>query len=300
MTAPSNPICMACGEAVEADWTFCPACEAPLGQPTCSACRRAVKPHWKRCPTCGQRLSAGRAEVEPAFHLPPVVEPRTGIELIFVSAGCFEMGDTGGDGSENERPVHTVSLSGFYLGRVPVTQGQWMRLMPENPSRFQKGDTYPVEQVRWEDVGAFLDALNRVGDGHFRLPSEAEWEYAARSGGKPERYSGGDRVEDVAWFEANSGGTTHPVGQKKPNALGLCDMSGNVWEWCLDRFDPAAYPLHPPRDPVWEQGGLDRVIRGGSWNLDAWSARCTRRFGYPPGFAGPALGFRVLMALPAG
>jgi formylglycine-generating enzyme required for sulfatase activity len=156
-----------------------------------------------------------------------------------------------------------------------------------------------VEQVCWDDVQAFLALLNRGGQGRFRLPSEAEWEFAARSGGKAERFSGADSPDAVAWFEANSGGSTQPVGRKRPNGLGFYDMSGNVWEWCLDLFAPDAYRRHPLHDPLWQEAGPDRVIRGGSWNLDAWSVRCARRFGYPPDFVGPALGFRVLMELPA-
>ncbi len=300
MPTESIPPCAACGEPIEAGWTFCPACEAPLGPSVCSGCSRAVKPHWKRCPACGQSLSAIPAEASATNHSLRLVETLAGIELVLIPGGRFEMGDSGGDGSENERPAHTVTLSAFYLGRVPVTQGQWLRAMPDNPSSFQRGETYPVEQVGWGDVQAFVDLLNRAGSGHFRLPSEAEWEYAARSGGRRERYAGSDTLEEVAWFEANSRGATHPVGQKKPNGLGLHDMSGNVWEWCLDRFDPVAYHQHPPMNPVWTLEGQDRVIRGGSWNLDAWSARCTRRFGYPPEFAGPALGFRLLMEIPAG
>jgi formylglycine-generating enzyme required for sulfatase activity len=167
--------------------------------------------------------------------------------------------------------------------------------MPGNPSAFI-GDNHPVEQVSWLDVQAFLQELADMaqGSGPYRLPTEAEWEYAARSGGKDEKYAGGDQVEPLAWFGDNSEGRTCPVGLKRPNGLGLYDMSGNVWEWCRDVFDENAYSLHSMANPVATGKGPDRVIRGGSSNLDAWSVRCARRFGFPADACGPGLGFRLV------
>jgi formylglycine-generating enzyme required for sulfatase activity len=135
-----------------------------------------------------------------------------------------------------------------------------------------------------------------AADVRYGLPTEAQWEYAARSAGADDLYAGGDDIDAVAWYEANSQGTTHPVGQKRPNALGLYDMSGNLWEWCRDTYQPDAYDRHGGRNPVAASGGPDRVIRGGSWNLDAWSARCARRFNFRADFHGPGLGFRLVMA----
>ena len=219
-----------------------------------------------------------------------------GLEMIWVPGGAFQMGDEIGGGLENELPVHEVVLDGFYMGLCPVTQGQWMKQMPENPSRFQGADL-PVEQVTWHDVAAFIRKLNAAHDGryNFDLPTEAQWEYAARSGGRTELYAGGDDIFNLAWFEENSGGRTHAVGKKAPNGLGLFDMSGNVWEWCRDTFVAHAYARHAARNPVVEIDGSDRVIRGGSWNLDAWSARCSRRFSFRSDLFGAGLGFRMAM-----
>jgi formylglycine-generating enzyme required for sulfatase activity len=209
------------------------------------------------------------------------IEPLTGMEFVFVPGGVFQMGDLFGDGWENELPLREVQVADFRIARCPVTQGQWKKLMPENPSRFQKGDDHPVEQVSWAHAVEFIRRLNaQTGEADlFRLPGEAEWEYAARSGGLKQLYAGGDEVGAVAWYADNSAGSTRPVGRKAPNGLGLYDMSGNVWEWCRDLYLPSA-----PRD---------RVIRGGSWNLDAWSARCSRRFGFSEDYFGAGLGFRL-------
>ncbi len=206
------------------------------------------------------------------------------------------MGGLTGDGLENELPVHAVTLDGFYIGRYPVTQAQWLRLVPENPSRLE-GHDLPVEQVTRDDACSFARQLTDAHNGRYRfdLPTEAQWEFAARSGGRPELYAGGDDINKVAWYEANSHGRTHPVGAKTPNGLGLYDMSGNVWEWCRDTFAADAYARHETENPVLDMTGADRVIRGGSWNLDAWSARCSRRFSFRADLFGPGLGFRLIM-----
>jgi formylglycine-generating enzyme required for sulfatase activity len=208
------------------------------------------------------------------------------------------MGDTLDQGVENEQPVHQVALDDFHISRYPVTQGQWSLLMKENPSEFQHAD-HPVEQVTWSDACDFARKLSQSAqtDVRFMLPTEAQWEYAARSCGADDLYAGGDDIDAVAWYEANSRGTTHPVGGKKPTALGLYDMSGNVWEWCRDTFQPDAYGRHGRRNPVAASSGPDRVIRGGSWNLDAWSARCARRFNFRADFYGPGLGFRLVAVM---
>lgn len=226
----------------------------------------------------------------------PYVEPHTGIAFVHLSGGTFAMGDLFDDGVEDEKPVHEVELSGFFIAETPVTQAQWRRLMPENPSAFN-GDDHPVEQATLPDVMAFIERLNQHAPPgmHFDLPTEAQWEYAARSGGEKQLYAGGDDPERVAWFEANSPGHTAPVATLTPNGSGLFDMSGNVWEWCRDVYLPDAYRHHERQDPVCLRGGTDRVIRGGSWHLDAWSARCARRFRFDPELFGPALGFRVVM-----
>ncbi len=228
----------------------------------------------------------------------PYTDPITGMNLVWVPGSTFSMGDTFDEGVEDERPVHEVKLFDFYMATCPVTQAQWKCLMAENPSSFV-GDDHPVERVTLSDVQTFIDKLNAASKSglHFNLPSEAQWEYAARSGGKNELYAGGRDPEAVAWFDENSSGGTAPVANKAPNGLGLYDMSGNVWEWCRDLYHSDAYRRHSKNDPVCTAGDTDRVIRGGSWNLDAWSARCSRRFRFDPELFGPALGFRVVMTI---
>jgi formylglycine-generating enzyme required for sulfatase activity len=272
-----------------------------------------VQRHWKRCPecealllcpSCGGRLAQGET-VCPVCQTPagtppaPYVEPATGMIFIPVPGGDFGMGDASGDGVENETPVHQVRLSAFHMGRFPVTQEEWRRLMAANPSRFE-GPRRPVEQVTFALAQEFINRLNqKAAPGlRFDLPSEAQWEYAARSGGRNETWAGGEDPDRVAWTENNSHGASQPAGRLGPNGLGLHDMSGNVWEWCRDAFRADAYRLHGGQDPVVEAAGadrIDRVIRGGSWNLDPWSARCTRRFSFSEDCAGPALGFRLVM-----
>lgn len=206
------------------------------------------------------------------------------------------MGDPFDEGLENEKPLHEVRLDEFYISHTPVTQAQWLALMDDNPSSFQ-GAHHPVEQVTFDDAMDFTRKLSQAHHGLFQfcLPTEAQWEFAARSGGKSERYAGGDDIGALAWYEDNSQGSTHPVGGKAPNGLGLYDMSGNVWEWCLDSFDLKAYTRHAKQNPQVDRPGADRVIRGGSWNLDSWSARCARRFNFRADAFGPGLGFRLVM-----
>ncbi len=308
-----RPKCPGCGEDVQPGWKICPLCETRLQSLVCPQCAAQVKPNWKRCPQCEAQLvcprcarripqgsagcpdcRSGEGVVKP---LPEAfVDPVCGLEMVLVPGGTFEMGDLFGDGVENERPVHPVTLDGFYIGRCQVTQAQWRHLVSENPSRFQ-GPDLPVEQVTWDDACAFARQLTQAHKGryHFDLPTEAQWEFAARSGGKPELYAGGGDIDRLAWYEANSGSRTNPVGTKAPNGLGLYDMSGNVWEWCRDTFNADAYARHSANNPVFEINGSDRVIRGGSWNLDAWSARCARRFSFRADLFGGGLGFRLVM-----
>jgi formylglycine-generating enzyme required for sulfatase activity len=249
-----------------------------------------------KCPACAGRIDAQADESDPAIFIEPVCR----LAMVRIGRSTFRMGDTLGLGMETEQPVHDVELDAFYIGRFPVTQSQWMQLMPENPSRFQ-GPDLPVEQVTWDDARAFARRLTQANQGRrvFQLPTEAQWELAARSGGNDECYAGGDDIDTVAWYENNSAGRTHPVGAKAPNNLGIYDMSGNVWEWCEDAFTADAYHKHRRRNPLIDAQTAqtpERVIRGGSWNLDAWSARCARRFNFTADFYGPGLGFRLVMS----
>ena len=312
MNSHDRPACPACGEAVKETWRVCPVCETPLGLLSCPRCGMEVKETWKICPECSTRLicSTCSRRIPPGQSECPVcrpgkpegpgaaaawIEPVTGMEFILVPAGTFEMGDLFEVGWDNETPIRTVAVESFYLAKYPVTQGQWEKVMPDNPSFFKKGESYPVEQVSWSDVNAFMLRLNKVSPGErvFRLPTEAEWEYAARSGGRKELYAGGDDIGAVAWYDENSAGSTQPVGRKAANGLGLFDMSGNVWEWCQDIYIPGAVSSSGSDRPAASHEPRDRVIRGGSWGLDDWSARCSRRFGFREEYFGAGLGFRL-------
>ncbi|MBI3755375.1 MAG: formylglycine-generating enzyme family protein, partial [Deltaproteobacteria bacterium] len=186
--------------------------------------------------------------------------------MVLVKGGCFQMGDTFGDGESDAKPVHEVCVDDLYMGKYEVTQIQWKAIMGDNPSQFKDcGDNCPVENVSWSDIQEYLTKLNNKTGKKYRLPTEAEWEYAARSGGKNEKYSGGNAPDSVAWYGSNSGSKTHPVGQKQPNRLGIYDMTGNVWEWVQDRYDGNYYKNSPKNNPKGSDSESYRVLRGGSW-----------------------------------
>ena len=223
------------------------------------------------------------------------------LELVLIPAGEFLMGspDTDKDAQPDEKPQHRVRITKpFYLGKYLVTQEQWQSVMGNNPSFFFKGPKNPVEQVSWDDCQKFLGKLNAksaAGAGKFQLPSEAQWEYACRAGSKT-RYSFGDdetRLGDYAWYDKNSDNKTHSVGEKKPNAWGLYDMHGNVWQWCQDSWKDGYYKESPVDDPTGPTGGSNRVIRGGGWISPAWYCRSALRNGNLPGFGNFNLGLRV-------
>ena len=185
--------------------------------------------------------------------------------------------------------------------QIAHDRSQWEKVTGSNPSGFKKGDNYPVESVTWDDAKEFIRKLNGKSGYTFRLPTEAEWEYAARSGGKAEKYAGGSDIDAVAWYGSNSGKSTHPVGTKAPNGLGIYDMSGNVWQWCEDVYDENAYKKHQRNNPVSTSGGSSRVLRGGSWSRDATWVRCTFRGQWEPAshglgghLGGAGLGIRLV------
>ncbi|MEO5332168.1 MAG: SUMF1/EgtB/PvdO family nonheme iron enzyme [Magnetococcus sp. YQC-5] len=216
--------------------------------------------------------------------------PITGMKFIWIPGGTFLMGDQFGDGDEEEQPVHPVKLAGFWLGKYPVTQQEWQAVMGENPAHFQNGDRYPVENISWHDAQLFVTQLNKLGDRQYRLPTESEWEYAARSGGKRERYAGGEHLNSLAWY-SNINGSTQPVGQKAANGLGLYDMSGNVFEWVQD--GKKEYVSELRSNPVEGGDAPERVNRGGSWFTSARYVRCTFRNGNTPEFRSYAIGVRL-------
>lgn len=197
-------------------------------------------------------------------------------KMIYVEGGTFQMGSEDSDAYGNEKPAHPVTLSNFHIGETPVTQALWKTVMGSNPSHF-KGDNQPVEKVSWNDCQEFIQKLNRLTGKTFRLPTEAEWEYAAR-GGKhhsPHKYAGSNSINEVAWYDDFSGGKTHPVKTKKPNALGVYDMSGNVYEWCQDWYND--YSGSAQTDPKGPSKGSRRILRGGSWGYSAWRCRVSYR-----------------------
>ena len=220
-----------------------------------------------------------------------------GMKLKLIQAGTFKMGSEKGE--DSEKPVHEVAISrDFYLGVCEVTQEQYDKVMGTNPSNF-KGTKRPVENVSWEDAQRFCRKLSDQEGGTYRLPTEAEWEYACRAGSKT-AYGFGDAKAELAkyaWSLRNSKGETHDVGQKQPNAWGLFDMHGNVFEWCLDRW-PAHYSAATQTDPAGPQKGDRRVQRGGSWNQTAGACRCAFRDPAYPSTTQPWTGFRVVRTLP--
>ena len=216
-------------------------------------------------------------------------------KMIHVKGGTFKMGATPeqkGDAYSDESPVHEVRLSDFSIGEMQVTQELWEAVMGSNPSGF-KGEDLPVENVSWDDCQEFIRKLNEKTKRNFRLPTEAEWEYAARGGNKSQgyKYAGSDTLDDVAWYDDNSGNETHEVGQKKPNELGLYDMSGNVWEWCNDWYDD--YSNSSQNNPQGPSSGSRRVFRGGGWSRSARNCRVSLRYFSTPDFRDFNLGLRL-------
>ena len=205
--------------------------------------------------------------------------------MIYVEGGTFTMGGTseqGSDVNDWEKWTHQVTLSSFSIGKFEVTQEEWEAVMGSNPSRF-KGAKRPVERVSWDDCQTFIRKLNQLTGHDFRLPTEAEWEYAARGGrsSRGYKYAGTTSyLDEYGWYEDNSGDTTHPVGQKNANELGLYDMSGNVWEWCAD-WD-GIYSSASQTNPQGPSSGSDRVIRGGGYSYSAWTCRVSCRFDQDP------------------
>ena len=235
-------------------------------------------------------------------------------DMVFVQGGTFTMGCTDEQGSDcdsDEKPAHQVTLSDYYIGKYEVTQGLWKKVMGSNPSKFKNcGDDCPVESVSWNDCQEFISKLNQLTGKRFRLPTEAEWEYAARGGSKASyqtKYAGSNALGEVAWNDENSdvnylGGFeengrklgTHTVGTKKPNALGIYDMSGNVWEWCNDWYGD--YSSGGVMNPKGASTGSYRVIRGGGWYNDGYSYRVSRRIYYDPSSSSYYFGIRLVFS----
>ena len=241
---------------------------------------------------------------------PKTITNSIGMKLVLIPKGTFMMGSPiEEEGADNDEEQHQVTIGkDYYLGVTEVTQGQYEKVMGTNPSYFQKrvirksdSSMYPVEQVSWEDAVEFCKKLSDLPEEKkagrvYRLPTEAEWEYACRAGSKA-AYSFGANSKtlgDYAWFGENSGNQTHPVGEKKANAWGLYDMHGNVWEWCSDWY--GVYPKGSVSDPSGPSEGSSRVCRGGFWRDGAAGCRSANRGGDAPSIRGGNLGFRVALS----
>ncbi len=233
-----------------------------------------------------------------------VVDRMAGVEFKFayIPPGTFMMGSPSSEPKrDSDETQHRVTLTkGFYMQTTEITQGQWKAVMGGNPSHFKScGDHCPVESVFWNDCQEFIRKLNQLaGTNRYRLPTEAEWEYAARAGSSA-RWSFGDneaQLKEYAWYSENSGGKTQSVARKKPNAWGLYDMHGNVWEWCQDWY--GKYPSGSVTDPTGPSSGSYRVLRGGSWDSSAGYCRSAYRFHYTPGGRYSLLGARLLRSYP--
>ena len=217
--------------------------------------------------------------------------------MVWVEGGTFRMGATSEQGSDaysDEKPVHSVTLSSFYIGKTEVTQALWKAVMGSNPSNF-RGDNLPVECVSWNDCQAFIRKLNALTGQNFRLPTEAEWEFACRGGNNSRgyKYSGSNYIDNVAWHDGNSGGKTHPVATKSPNELGIYDMSGNVDEWCSDWYGD--YTSGAQTNPKGPYDGSSRVRRGGSWDDYVRYCRSSSRFNLNPTYRYLNLGLRLAL-----
>lgn len=219
-------------------------------------------------------------------------------KFVYVAPGTFTMGATSEqENPESDETAHQVTLTnGYYIGQTEVTQALWKAVMGSNPSYF-KGDNLPVEQVSWNDCQDFIDRLSDMTGQRFRLPTEAEWEYAARGGNQSRgrQYSGAYSLDNCAWYTDNSGSKTHSVATKQANELGIYDMSGNVWEWCQDWY--GSYSSNAVTNPTGPASGSCRVHRGGSWRSDARRCRVALRNGYTPGNRYNNLGLRLVPCL---
>lgn len=247
----------------------------------------------------------------------PFTEPLTTMEFEKIEGGCFQMGDSAGGGDPNERPVHEVCLSGFYLGRYEVTNAQFKKFRADHNSGVSAeisldGDNQPVANVSWEDASAFAEWLSKETGQTYRLPTEAEWEFAVRSGTNWSRFWGNNAEEACSYanvadltakkqwakwttFSCDDGfAVAAPVGSFKANGNGLYDMLGNVWEWCLDIYNSEAYRQLPKDNPVYGGPGEYRVMRGGGWSNGPLGIRSSHRVGLSPDFGHHALGFRLV------
>lgn len=216
------------------------------------------------------------------------------LDMIYVGGGSFKMGSR--NGSVSEKPVHNVQLDGYHLGKFEITQKQWFALMGNNPSKNRNCPDCPVENISFEEVQEFIEKMNALGSAKFRLPTEAEWEYAATGGPNNiySKFSGGNDMRGIGWFNGNSGNKTKPVGEKSPNRLGIHDLSGNVQEWCSDYYYANYYRTSNSKNPQGPNFGSSKVLRGGAFNQASTSCMLFRRQYEMPDVRSPNTGFRLV------
>ena len=294
---------------------FCLSVLGAMGQVTiCKTCRKAVtqcpykgkhpkptpesKPKQKPKTTSKSKRTPAPAQRVSATYQDNVLRVgNVSYRMIPVSGGTFTMGATSEmtESDGDEKPTHQVTLSSYSIGETEVTQALWKAVMGSNPSYF-KGDNLPVETVSWNDCQTFIRKLNGLTGRHFRLPTEAEWEYAARGGNQSRhtQYSGSSRIDDVAWYDGNSGNKTHPVKTKQPNELGIYDMTGNVWEWCQDWY--GSYSSSAQTNPTGASSGSYRVCRGDCWNSIPGYCRSSSRLNDAPDSENGRLGLRLVLS----
>ncbi|MBF0108354.1 MAG: SUMF1/EgtB/PvdO family nonheme iron enzyme [Magnetococcales bacterium] len=264
-----------------------------LALPSCREAEGSMIIEWERLvpPTADRR---GDEEPVPGKNWTDSV---TGIGFVWVPGGCFQMGSPPWkEGREHdEGPLHSACVADFWLGKTEVTQGQWQAIMRVNPSLFQKGDDHPLEQVSWIDAEVISESLNErfKGKARFRLPTEAEWEFACRERGDDIVYAGRADPGQIAWSAEKGSHATHPVARLRANRLGLRDMNGNVWEWTLDTYRPDAYANHDEHNPAITGEGPFRVIRGGGWKDGTQALRCANRGFERHTAKRPDIGFRL-------
>lgn len=324
--------CNNCGQQIRDGSIFCKYCgtrlapqvSQPIMQPEV---KQVTKPEIERVNQPMQvhaerPIQASAPPPPPADRIanatpaPPPPQRRTPMEIpmIFVQGGTFTMGCTfsehGSDCNDDEKPAHAVTVNSFSIGKYPVTQGLWKAITGTTLQQHRnktgaaltnsgESNNYPMFDVSWDDVQAFIAKLNRLTGKTYRLPTEAEWEYAARGGNKSRgfRFSGSNNLNDVAWFFENSGNNVHPVGTKNPNELGIYDMCGNVWEWCSDWYDTNYYGSSPTSNPKGPASGSYRIYRGGSWYNSASYCRMSARFSDLPDSHTSDLGFRIALSV---
>ena len=258
----------------------------------------AKKTNQPAKPSGGQRTSASASSSRQSISSQTFTVNGVSFDMMYVKGGTFIMGATSEQGSDaygNEKPTHRVTLSSFYIGKYEVTQALWKAVMGNNPSKM-KGDNLPVETVSWNDCQDFIRKMNALTGKNFRLPTEAEWEFAARGGNNSRgyKYAGSNNIGDVAWYDNNSGSKTHVVGTKSPNELGIYDMSGNVWEWCQDWF--GSYSSASQTNPTGASSGSNRVLRGGCCGRSAWYCRSSLRIIGTPDGRNDGFGLRLVLS----